>query len=201
MFAGQVDLDERTLGAADRRKKIIGRERLADLRRADVERGHPIGFKPDAHGEGAPAENLRPLHAGERGQPRLHDAGEVVGDFVRLQNIGGEAEIGGSVLGVGRLDVDHRHFSFRGQIVPLLIDLRTDFGERLVRVVIEFQVRRNGRDALRTLRLQIIDAIGGRDRALERGGDKSAHQFCARPDVNRMSPSPKRCRCADIAGR
>ena len=150
----QFDLDERALGAADRGKKIVGRKRLADLRRAHVERGHAIGFKPDAHGKSASAENIRPLHAGERGQPRLDDAGEVVGDFVRLQNIGGEAEIGGRELGVRRLDVDHRHFSFRGQIVALLVDLGTDFGERLVRIVIEFQLRRDGREALRALRFR-----------------------------------------------
>ena len=84
-------------------KIIVGRERLAHLRRADVERGHAIGLQPDAHGKGAPAENLRALHAGDRGQPRLDDAGEVVGDLVRLQDIGGEAEIGRSELGVGRL--------------------------------------------------------------------------------------------------
>ena len=182
----QVDLDERTLGAADRGKEVVGRERLADLRRAYVERGHPFRLEPDAHGKGATAENLRPLHAGERGQPRLDDAGEIVGDLVRLQNIGGEAEIGGCELGIGRQDVDHRNFSFRGQIVPLLIDLGADLGERLVRIVVEFEVRRNRRGALRTLRLQVIDAIGGRDRALERGGDKPAHQLCARAHVNRL---------------
>ena len=66
---------------------IVRRQRRADLRRADIERRHPIRFQPDAHGEGAAAENLRPLHAGDRGQPRLDDAGEIIGDLVRLQNV------------------------------------------------------------------------------------------------------------------
>ena len=74
VLAVRFDLDERALGAADRGEIIVGRQRLADLRRADVERGHPVRLEPDAHGKGAPAENLRPLHAGDRGQPRLDDA-------------------------------------------------------------------------------------------------------------------------------
>ena len=33
---GQIDLKQRTFGAADGREKIISRQRVADLRRADV---------------------------------------------------------------------------------------------------------------------------------------------------------------------
>ena len=42
----QVHLDERALGFADRRQVVVGRERLPDLRRADVERRHSLGLEP-----------------------------------------------------------------------------------------------------------------------------------------------------------
>ena len=87
---GQVDLKQRTFGVADGGEKIISRKRVADLGRADVERRHPLRLHPDAHREGASAENVRFLHAADRGQTRLHQPHEIIGDFVRLQNVRGE---------------------------------------------------------------------------------------------------------------
>ena len=68
------------------------------------------------------------------------------------ENVGGEAEISGGELRVAGIDVDHRHLGFRRQIVADLVDLRADFGERLVRVVVQLQPRGDGREALRALR-------------------------------------------------
>ena len=82
---GQVDLDERALGLADGGEVIVGRQRLAHLGRADVERRHPVGLEPDAHRERAPAQDVGPLHAADRRQARLHDADEVIGDLVLLR--------------------------------------------------------------------------------------------------------------------
>ena len=76
-------------------------------------RRHPVRLHPDAHGKSAPAENVRFLHAADRGQARLHQTHEIIGYLVRLQDIGSETEIGGGKLRVGRLDVDHRDFRLR----------------------------------------------------------------------------------------
>ena len=132
----QIDLDERTFRVADGGEKIIRRELFADLIRADVERREPVGFQPDAHRKSASAQNVRALHAFERGQARLHDAHEIIRDLVRLQNVRRETQIAPGELRIGGLDVDDRHFGFRRQIVADLIYLRIDFRKRLVRVVI-----------------------------------------------------------------
>ena len=165
-------------------RKLLSRKRAADLVRADVERGQPVGLQPDAHGESASAENVRPLHAFERGQARLHDAHEIIRDFVRLQNVRGEAQIGRGELGIGGLDGDDRHLRFRRQIVADRVDLRADFGKRLVRVVIQLQLRRDGREAELLCRLDVIDAVRRRDGAFERRGDEAAHQVGVGADVN-----------------
>ena len=73
---------------------------------------------------------------------------------------------------------------FRRQKIADRIDLRADVGQRFVRVVIQFQTRRDRRNALLTLRLDVIDSVRGGDRALERRGDESAHQFRVRANVN-----------------
>src|ERR1022692_4524580 len=39
-----------------------------------------------------PAENVRALHARQRGEPRLDHAHEIVGDLVRFQNVRREAQ-------------------------------------------------------------------------------------------------------------
>ena len=96
---------KRSFGIADRREKIIVlASAVRTFGRADVKRRHPVGFEPDAHGESAPAENIRPLHAADRGKAGLHDPDEIIGHFVRLENVGGKAEIGRGELRVRRLD-------------------------------------------------------------------------------------------------
>ena len=139
---GQVDLDERALGAADGGEVVVGGQRLTHLDRADVERGHALGLEPDAHGEGAGAEDVGALHAFDGGKARLDDAHQVVGDLVLLEHVGPEAEIGRGELAVGRLDVDDRHLGVRRQIAADLVDLGADFRERLDGVVVELQARR-----------------------------------------------------------
>ena len=65
-------------------RKLLAASACADLGRADVERRHPVGLEPDAHGEGAAAQDVRALHAFEGGEARLHDAHQVIGDLVLL---------------------------------------------------------------------------------------------------------------------
>ena len=108
--SGEIDLKERTLCAADSGEKIVSRKRAAHLRRADIQRCHPIRLHPDAHGESAAAQNVGFLHAADRGQSRLDQAHEIIGDLVRLENVRGETEISGGKLRIGRLNADHRDF-------------------------------------------------------------------------------------------
>ena len=181
---GQVHLDQRTLGAADGGKEIIVGQRQANLVRADVERGQAVGFEPDAHGEGAAAQDVRALHAFQRGEPGLDHADEVIGDLVRLQNVRGETQIAGGNLRVGGFDVDHGHFGLRRQVVADLVHLGADFGERLVGVVIQLEPGGDGGQAQRAARLQVFNAVGGGDGALERRGDEAAHQLGAGADID-----------------
>jgi hypothetical protein len=74
-------------------RKLFAASASADLVRADVERREPVGLEPDAHGERASAQDVRALHAFERGQARLHDAHEIIRDLVRLQNVRRETQI------------------------------------------------------------------------------------------------------------
>ena len=71
------------------------------------------------------------------------------------------------------------------QIVAHLVHFRADVGERLVRVVVQLQMRRDRGEALRALRFAVVDAVGGGDGALERRGDEAAHQIGVRADVER----------------
>ena len=132
----QIHLHQRTLRVADRREKIIGRKHLPDLIRIDAERRQPVGLQPDAHGECAAAQQVRALHAFERGEARLHNARQIIGDLIRLQQVRGKTQVGGGELRVGGLNVDCRHLGFRRQIVAHLVDLGIDFRQRLFAVVI-----------------------------------------------------------------
>ena len=145
----QVDLDQGALGVADGGQVVVRGERRADLRRADVERRQPVGLEPDAHREGAAAEDVGALHARDRREARLHDAHQVVRDLVLLQNLRGETQVGRGELRVGGLDVDRGNLRLRRQVVAHLVHLGADFRQRLVRVVIELQTRGDRGDALR----------------------------------------------------
>ncbi len=181
---GQVDLDQLALGLAHRRQIVVVGEGLPDLHRADVERGHPVGLQPDAHGEGARPEDVRPLHDFQGSQPRLDRADQVVGDLVLLQELRGEAQVGRGELAVGGLDVEDWDLRLRRKIAADLVDLRSDLRERFGGVVIEPQAGPDGGEAQLALRLDVVDAVGGGDDPLERGGDEAAHQVGGRADVH-----------------
>ena len=72
-----------------------------------------------------------------------------------------------------------------GRSRRICVHFRADIRERLVRVVIQLQTRGDGRDALRALRLDVVDAVRGRDRTFQRRGNESANEFCIRADINR----------------
>ena len=181
---GQVDLDEGPLAPAQGGQEVVGGQGLAHLGRADVEGGHPIGLEPDAHGKGARAEDVGPLHPLDGGQAGLDDAHQVVGDLVLLQHVGGEAQIGRGKLAVGRLDVDHRHLGLGRQVAAHLVDLGADLGQRLGGVVVELEADLDGGEAQGALGLHVLDAVGGGDGPLQRRGDETAHQFGAGAHVD-----------------
>ena len=132
----QIHRDQRTFRLADGGKKIVRRQRRADFIRTDVERREPVRFEPDAHRERASAEDVRRLHAFERGQARLHDAREIIRDLVRLQNVRSETQVARGELRIRRGDGQRGNFRLGRQIVADLIHLGADFGERLFGIVI-----------------------------------------------------------------
>ncbi len=156
-----------------------------NLRGGDAEGGHPVRLQPDAHGEGAVAEDLGALHAGDGAQLRLHHAGEVVGDLALVEVVRREAEVGGGELAVGRLQVDDRRLRLGRKLVAHLRDLRLDLRERGVGVVVQFQVDGDRADALGAGRFDEIDPVGAGNDALERRRDEAAHEVGVRADVGR----------------
>ena len=106
----QVDLDERALGAAEPpRDNYCPRAPVRTCAGLTLSAAICSGFSQMRMAKVRPPRISARCTPRERGQARLDDAGEIIGDLVRLQNIGGEAEISRSESGVGRLDVDHRH--------------------------------------------------------------------------------------------
>ena len=164
----EIDLHESALGAADRGEIVVRRKRRADLRRADVQRRHLSRFQPDAHRECARTENLAALHAGEGRQARLDHAHEVVGDFALRKSLGRKTQVRSRKLRIRRLHADGRNFGFRRQLVANLVYLRGDVGERLGWVVVELEARGDERKSEQAFRFDVVDAVRGGDRALDR---------------------------------
>ena len=183
-IGGEVGLHQRTFGTADGGKVIVGGQRRPDLRRTDVQRCHVVRLEPDPHCKGARAEDLNPLYSRDRSQARLHHPSQVVGDLFGRQDLRPEAEIGRGKLRVGRLHTDRRHLGLGRQVVAHLIDLGGDVGERLGGVIVELEPRSDDRDALQTLRLDIVNAFSCGYCSLERRRDEAAHQFGAGADIH-----------------
>src|SRR5208282_369268 len=92
---GQVDLHHLAFGIADAGYVVVGGQRLADVGRRQPERRELLRIEPGAQGEHLLTEQFRRLHAGDRLQLGLHDAGQVVGNLVRRERVAVEAEIHG----------------------------------------------------------------------------------------------------------
>ena len=182
---GEIDGDERAFGLADGGEVVVSRQRTPHLGRADIQRRHAVGLQPDAHGKSPAAEDFGALHAGDSGQSRLNDPREVIGDFIRLEDVRDETQVSRRALRVRAFDVDHRHLGLGRQVAAHLIDLGADLGKRLRRVVIELQPGGDDRASLQTLGLHIIDAIRCRDGALDRCGDETSNEIRIGPDIDR----------------
>ena len=148
-------------------------------------RRHLVRLEPDPHRERAVAEDVGALHAADRAQLRLDDARQVVGDLVLIEVGRREAEVHRRELVVRRLQLDDRRLGFGRQVVAHLRDLRLNLRQRGVGVVVELQVHGDRADALRARRLDVVDAVGAGDDALERRRDEPAHEIRVRADVGR----------------
>jgi len=92
----------------------------------------------------APAQDVRLLHALQRGQTRLHDAHEIVRDLVRLQNVGRETQISRGELRIRRGDGERGHFRLGRQVVAHLVHLGTDLGQGFFGIVVQPQMDGDG---------------------------------------------------------
>ena len=135
--------------------------------------------------ERASAEDVGALHAVDRREPRLDDADQVVGDLVVLEDRRAEAQVHRRELRVGGLDGDRGDLRFGRKIGAHLVDARADVRERVGGVEVELQADVDRREALDALRLDVVDAVGGGDRALERRRDEAAHEIGVGADVDR----------------
>ena len=180
----EIGLHQRTLGTADGGQVVVGRQCRPDLRGTDVQRRHVVRLEPDPHRKGARAEDFDPLYPRDRSQAWLNHASKVVGDLFWRQDPRPEAEIGRGEFRVGGLHTDRRHLGLGRQVVAHLIDLGGDVGERLGGVIVELEPRSDDRDALQTLRLDIVNAFSCGYCSLERRRDEAAHQFGAGADIH-----------------
>ena len=68
-----------------RGKIVVLGKRIMHVGGRNATRGHLLRLEPDAHGECAIAEDVGALHATDRAQLGLHDAGQVIGDLVLIE--------------------------------------------------------------------------------------------------------------------
>src|SRR6202040_1410300 len=137
---------------------------------------HLVRLEPDAHGEGAVAQNIRTLYSTDSAQLRLHHAGQIVGNLVLVEVGGGKADVHRSKLIVGGLQVDDRRFRFRRQVIANLRNLRLNLRERGVGVIVQLQVHGDRAQPLGARRLHIVDTVSTGDDTLQRRGDESTNQ-------------------------
>ena len=145
---------------------------------------HAVGLEPHPHREGAGAHDLGALHAGHRGQARLHHPHQVVGDLVVLQVLAGEGQVHGRDL-VALLQLDHRVLGLGRQLAAQLVHLGRDLGQRLVGVVVQADVGLDDADAGRAARRDVVDALGAGDLAFQRRGDEALDQAGVGAEVGR----------------
>jgi hypothetical protein len=136
-----------------------------------------------ARSEGAVAEDLGPLHAVDRRQPRLDHPQQVIRDLVLLEDRRAERQVHRRDAAVRRLDRDRRDLGLGRQVGADLVDAGADVRERVAGVEVELEPDVDRRQALDALRLDEVDAVRGRDRSLERRGDEAADQLGVGADV------------------
>ena len=172
-----------SLRAAQSRDEVVGRERVPHVRGGQAVGGHPGRIEPCPQRELLLAEDLGRLNSLHCLQLRLHDPDEVIRDLVRGQVLAVEPhDHRADVLACRQ--ADHRLLGLPGKLVQHRVDLGVDLGERLVRIVVQTQVRRDGAHALRARRGEIVDAVRLGDGVFERGRDEAGHELGIGPRIH-----------------
>src|SRR5690606_31385170 len=102
---------------------------------------------------------------------------EVIGELIVFEDVGAKAQIHRGDLRVGGLDGEGGDLRLGREIGAHLVDAGADVGERIGGREVELEAYVDGRQALRALRLDVVDAVGGADGAVEQGDDEAAHEI------------------------
>ena len=181
-----VDVGDREVafGLPRRRLEVIGADRGGDIAGRNPARRHPRRVEPQPHGKGLPPEDVGRSDTIDRGEQRLHDPGQVIGDCGTRQFRAGEADIHDRRGLARRFDDDWVLRLFR-KLELHLLDLGHDIGQRLARIVVEPDVGGDRAGSLDRGGGQVIDALRGRHRLRDRRGDEALHQIGRGAGVDR----------------
>jgi hypothetical protein len=157
---------------------VVGLQHLQHLCGRDLQRGHAPRVEPDAHGEGAVADQAGLGHARHCLQLGLHHAQQVVGDLRGLHGLAVEGHVH-ERRGITGGGGDDRVLRFRRQHVALAGHLGLDLRHRRVGVVVQLHVHFDGGAALGAARGDVVDAVGLGDGLLQGRGDEALDQFAA----------------------
>ena len=97
--------------------------------------------------------------------------GDAAGLIVRSKT-----QVGGGKLTVRRFYINDRHLRLRRQVSAYLVDLGTDFGQRLGRIVVQLEACRDSGYTQGALGFEIFDPVSRGDGPLQRRGDETAYQ-------------------------
>ncbi len=112
----QIDLDLLALRPAHRGEEVVACQRRVHVRGAEPDRRQLLRINPDAHGLRPCALEPDPLHAGERAEPRLDAAHQIVRQLRRRHRLGCDADVERRVGAVGTLHLDHRRLGLGRQL-------------------------------------------------------------------------------------
>ena len=177
-----VGNDQIAFGLASGGLEIVRRDRRLHFIGRDVAPGHLHRIEPDPHRKSLPAENVGGGHAVDRRQHRLHHARQIIRDGGTRQFVAGKAEIHHGRGLAGGLGDDRVVGFLRDQIFDR-VHLGEHLGERLVRVKIQLDVDLDRAGALHRRRGDVVDALGGGYRLLDRGRDKTLDQRRGRTGI------------------
>ena len=173
----QVDCGHRSLCLSESRQIVVGLQGAAYVGGAHSKGREAVGLQPDPHREDPGTQNVGPLDAVDCGKLRLDNPCQEVGHLIRLHSRGGESEVHGGPEFVGVLEFDDGILGLGGEFVADLRELGLDLRQGGIRIVVELQVDGDRAEALGARTLNVVDPLGSRDHALERGGDVAADKI------------------------
>src|SRR5206468_8731969 len=114
---------------------------------------------------------------------RLHHARQIIRDRRSRELVAGETEIHYGRGLAGGLGHDRVVRFLRDQVFDR-VHLGENFGQRLVRIEVQLDVDLDRAGALHGRRGDVVDALGGGDRLLDRGGDEALDQVGRRARID-----------------